>query len=112
VAAWGQNRKSQSIADDYIGWTNENITNAFLDRGINVTENARHLLTFAIQSQIQEYIVENDPILFERLGRIIRYAVEDYYGGHGNNEVNFNRALYIMDRWSVVLEFPFAPTYP
>ena len=100
------------LDDQYEVWVQQNIVEVFSGKGIVVTTNAKKLLAFAMQSQVEENIMSQEK-LFERANQVGGKNLLAYYEQrYGETEVNFNRAFHILDDLGFVIKFPFGPTVP
>ena|SRR5207253_9209309 len=100
------------LEDQYIKFVDWDVIRQFEDRGLRVTSGARHLIAFAMQSQISEEVM-NDERLFGNAERILQDGLADFYvRRYGEKTVNFNRAFHLLADVGYVLKFPLVPTSP
>jgi hypothetical protein len=101
-----------NLEDQYVAWVEENIVQMFSDKGIEVTTNARQLLAFAMQSQIDESLMDQETLL-ERVNQVSGENLLEYYEErYGEKALNFNHAFHLLADWGFVVKFPFGPTTP
>jgi hypothetical protein len=87
---------SIEVREHYNTWVNEQLLPLFEKSGVSITQNARNLLAYALQSQVEEKVIGNDQDLIARAERFCGFAVQLYQKKYGNDEMTFNRAMHFF----------------
>lgn len=100
------------LDDQYLKFVDLEVIRQFEARGLKITSGARHLMAFAMQSQIDEEVMKPER-LFVNAERILEGNLADLYvRRYGEKTVTFNRAFHLLADVGYVMKFPLVPTSP
>jgi hypothetical protein len=84
------------IESEYQGWIEGRVLQAFEGVGVKITEPARTMLAYVLQSQKEEGLVREDGELFQRADYLLARATEVYVEMYGSQTMTINRAIHVI----------------
>src|SRR5579863_527061 len=84
------------IESEYQEWIEVKVLSAFGRIGVKVTEPARTMLAYVLQSQKEEGLVPGNVKLFQRADLLMEKATEEYIKMYGYETMTINRAIHLI----------------